>query len=578
MAAFTPLVGYNNAGKSNILQAVRWLVSPFALAESDFHAPQQPVAVEAHIAGITPALLEKLEAKHRARIEPLVMDGTLRMRRAMPVPGAPKSATLQLWDANLQPEAGWANNPTGIPEAIKALFPEPVVIGAMEDAAEDASKVKTSNTIGKLLAEFTGAMEQAHAGQVATALAALRASFDANGSSRSAELQRFDAGATAVLNDFFPGVQLHLEIPVPDMTSLLKGGSLKVSEQAGLTRDFASLGHGAQRSIQMALIQYLAQVRDRGNGEDASPAQRLLLIDEPELFLHPQAIEQVRIALQALSGNGYQVLFTTHSPLMIGRQDVPATCIVRKGTDQRTHIAKRLSIVVNDLVADPKSRMQTLMELKNSKDWLFADRVLLVEGKTERRVLPALLKAVTGKGFSERKLALIELDGAGAMAKCLDVLRALGIPCNGLADLDYILDKAQQAGQIKKDDQNLLVCLSQLASMAIINPHIKLGNNGRPRKSTETESGLKPAAVVRLWAATSDGQATAQDLALQVKAHGIWLWPAGDIEHHLGLLQKDEAAWAEFLEKLETEDWQTVVADVASVQDWVKWIESLENL
>jgi putative ATP-dependent endonuclease of OLD family len=27
LAAFTPLVGYNNAGKSNILQAVRWLVT-----------------------------------------------------------------------------------------------------------------------------------------------------------------------------------------------------------------------------------------------------------------------------------------------------------------------------------------------------------------------------------------------------------------------------------------------------------------------------------------------------------------------------------------------------------------------
>jgi putative ATP-dependent endonuclease of OLD family len=536
------------------------------------------VIVEAHIAGITPLLLEKLDSRHRARIQPLLIANTLQIRRAMIEPGAAKTTIIEVWDANLAPTAGWVVNPTGIPEAIKALFPEPVLIGAMEDAADDAGKVKASNTIGKLLAEFTGAMEEAHASEVSTALNALRASFDAQGSNRSAELKRFDTEASAVLNEFFPGVQLHLEIPVPDMTSLLKGGTLKVSEVTGTTRDFASLGHGAQRSIQMALIHYLSKVRDKTTVLDAVPTQRLLLIDEPELFLHPQAIEQVRIALQALSGNGYQVLFTTHSPLMIGRQDVPATCIVRKRADQRTHVAKRLSSVVNNFVADPRSRVQTLMELKNSKEWLFADRVLLVEGKTERRVLPALLQAVTGKGFSERKLALIELDGAGAMAKCLDVLRALGIPCNGLADLDYVLDKAQQAGHIKKDDPNLMACLTQLASMAIDNPRIKLGDNGRPRKPAETETGLKPSAVVRLWAATSDGQATAHDLALNVKAHGIWLWPAGDIEHHLALLQKDEAAWAEFLEQLETEDWQTVVADVPSVQDWAKWIEGLESL
>jgi hypothetical protein len=78
-------------------------------------------------------------------------------------------------------------------------------------------------------------------------------------------------------------------------------------------------------------------------------------------------------------------------------------------------------------------------------------------------------------------------------------------------------------------------------------------------------------------AATSDGQATAEDLELQVKAHGNWLWPADDIEHYT-LFQKDEVDCAEFSEKLKTEDSQTVVADVRSVQDWAKWIEGLESL
>lgn len=32
----SPIVGYNNAGKSNIMAAIDWLVSPRALGESDF--------------------------------------------------------------------------------------------------------------------------------------------------------------------------------------------------------------------------------------------------------------------------------------------------------------------------------------------------------------------------------------------------------------------------------------------------------------------------------------------------------------------------------------------------------------
>jgi len=142
-----------------------------------------------------------------------------------------------------------------------------------------------------------------------------------------------------MLQEYFPGVAVHLEIPVPEMSTLLKGATLKVSESSGIVREFSTLGHGAQRSIQMALIQYLAELQDansRGNGERR---QRMLIIDEPELFLHPLAIEQVREALKKLSQTGYQVLFSTHSPLMIDRVSVPDTRLVRKKNSNESCIS-----------------------------------------------------------------------------------------------------------------------------------------------------------------------------------------------------------------------------------------------
>ena len=63
-------------------------------------------------------------------------------------------------------------------------------------------------------------------------------------------------------------------------------------------RDVSALGHGAQRSIQMALVRHLADIK-RDSGEQAS--NTILLIDEPELYLHPQAIEVLRDALKTLS-------------------------------------------------------------------------------------------------------------------------------------------------------------------------------------------------------------------------------------------------------------------------------------
>ncbi|ABB24714.1 ATP-dependent nuclease [Pelodictyon luteolum] len=572
LAAFTPFVGYNNAGKSNLLAAIRWFIAPFALEAADFNQLSLPVVVEGEINGITASLLDRLDVKHRSRIEPLLMDGgLLRFRRELSSPGAASTAVLSIWNVSAGDSGEWVINPTGIAAALKALFPEPVVIGAMEDAAEDSSKVKSSNTIGKLLAEFSVALEDAHSGQLATVLADLRSSFNANGGSRSVTLQRFDEEATSVLRDYFPGVALHLEIPVPEMGALLKGATVKVSEAGGEARDFSCLGHGAQRSIQMSMIQYLAEVRERAVGSGSEPGQRLLIIDEPELFLHPQAIEQVREALKRLSRNGCQVLFTTHSPLMIDRESVPNTRLVRKGSS--TTVASTLETVLQRYVNDDGSRLQTLLDLKNAKEWLFADRALLVEGITETRVLPVLVQAVTGKSLGSRSVALVQVDGGAAVSDCMNVLGAMGMTCFAIADLDYVLDKAPSSGMIAKDDPLLLRMLEEFRQLAEQDERVRL-DNGRPCRDKERKDSLKPSAAVTLWA-TTVGRDTADAMRGALRSQEVWLWPSGDIEHHLGLPGKKGPAQAKFVNDIEDRGWRAVVSDIEAVEELASWLEAV---
>jgi putative ATP-dependent endonuclease of OLD family len=108
------------------------LISPFPLVESDFNETGLSVSVEGTINGITDAILVRfdVEVKHRSRIEPLLMDGgVLRIRRSMDVPCSAKTAVLSVRDASGGNDGEWVSNPTGIPEALKALFPEPMVIG-----------------------------------------------------------------------------------------------------------------------------------------------------------------------------------------------------------------------------------------------------------------------------------------------------------------------------------------------------------------------------------------------------------------------------------------------------------------
>ena len=86
LADFTPLVGYNNGGKSNILAAIKWLLRRSSLGGTYFYDEAQPIVVSGVISGITEDLLNQLEQKHKTSIEPFLSDGKLSIRRTQNKP------------------------------------------------------------------------------------------------------------------------------------------------------------------------------------------------------------------------------------------------------------------------------------------------------------------------------------------------------------------------------------------------------------------------------------------------------------------------------------------------------------
>ena len=155
--------------------------------------------------------------------------------------------------------------------------------------------------------------------------------MEADGSRRLSELDRIDESINEKIDDLFPGMSLKLHFDVPSFEDIFKAGTVKVIERDEEARDFTAYGHGAQRSIQMALIRHLADIKQ---DSDCSTTT-LLLIDEPELYLHPFAIEQVRESLHALSLHGYQIVFSTHSAQMI-------TCLLYTSPSPRDRQKSRM--------------------------------------------------------------------------------------------------------------------------------------------------------------------------------------------------------------------------------------------
>ncbi len=566
LGCFSPIIGQNNVGKSNILNAINWLIKPGAVESTYFNSEEKPIEVEAVIEGITEELLQdNLYKKHAERVTPFLQERRLVIKRILPAHQT-RASEAKIHVRN--PANGeFEVNPAGIDAALKNLFPEPVRIEAMVDAPEDVAKNKSTSTLGKIIALLTEPVSKKHGAELEKLLEQLGDCLSASGSNRADELKAFDAEASRVLQSFFPGLEILIDFPTPNLPDLLKSGTVKVKEGAtGSKREFAELGHGAQRCIQMAMVQLLAI---KSQGSEVAPRCTLLLIDEPELYLHPQAIEQVRVSLKRLAQAGYQVIFSTHSPLFVGRNDVATANIIFKRNSQEGTTANRSArdVVTSILAGDAARQGKTLFELSNAKELLFSERVLLVEGHTEPEVVPRLYEHITGRTLAADKIGVVRLSSCGDMKKAMDILAGMGIAACALVDLDYAFVGGAQAHYIQKDHPARLAVQNWFLANHV--SHGMVLENGWPTK--RSKGGAEGA--FQIMAGEAANAASIRQLHQELLAHNIWSWPKGSFEQMVGIAQKnDPDAIAEICEKLGQAD-SKCLANWSECEAFCKWLQ-----
>jgi hypothetical protein len=316
----------------------------------------------------------------------------------------------------------------------------------------------------------------------------------------------------------------------------------------------------------MALIRYLAEVRR--NHSHIHPGRILLLIDSPEVYLHPQAVELVRVSLKNLSKEGFQVIFATHSAQMVTSEDVGTSLLIRKSKVRGTFMRKRMEDAVRQVVKDAPSQLQMLFSLTNSNELLFADYVLLTEGKTEWRVLPALFEKLTGDSFALIKCALVRQGGVSNTRKSMQVLQAMDMPVRAIVDLDYAFNNAPFDGFLDKQDPALEHC-KMLFHQLSLRERIRLVN-GLP---VTRHSSVPAAQAYAMLAAMPEAKRAIRSLHEKLRAQGIWVWTLGAIEEHLNLKGKNEQVWADFNEKLRrSQRLDKLLPEYQSLVDLCEWI------
>jgi putative ATP-dependent endonuclease of OLD family len=531
LGSYNPIVGYNNSGKSNILRAINWLLRKSVLSNHMFFDANSAVTVEGVIENVN---LQLLPLNQRHAVDTYLNNGSLKFRRRQPSPGCPV-AQLRIDVFNYQSNL-WVDNPAGLDNALAVLFPEPLYIEAMEDAGEDIGKFGAKNTIGLLLKYVLSRINANNAPAVSAMNAALaQVSNHLNGHARMAELATFETEATTAIASFFPGISLHLNFTPPNIEDLFKSSTITLSDAQGLPRPFTSFGHGAQRSAHMALIKLLADLTVGATGSLGGTV--VLLIDEPELYLHPQAIELLRESFLQLSNLNFQIVFSTHSPLLIGTAHVLQTLMIYKDQRNTTVVRQKLTSAVHAFAAH-QYHAELAFSIQVATHLLFSERVLLVEGKTELMLIPQIYQVARSHSYAHDKGCIVSGSSSSTLVPMMKILQSVGFTPRALADLDFVFKVAPNARLINESSTAFVACRNWFATNATAQT-IFLDGNGFPTKRSPSGamSAHSPAEAFELMAA--DRPMEVAQLVEEIRKHDIWVWSRGAIEAHLGIGKND---------------------------------------
>lgn len=564
---YTSLVGYNNAGKSNIILAIKWLLSGSTLNDPDMYNPHEPVIVEGTIEGITDETLSLLSEENQQKIKPFILDGTLKIARRQEneTSSGDKLKVKKALDIFNGKE--WKKNPGGIDGAISNLFPDPIHIPAMSDAVEDATKNKSGTTIAKILTAIISEIKNEYEEQFSENISEIGRYLSHDGSTRLDGLKNIDDGVSKKVNQFFPDVSVKLHFPTPTLDEIFKSGTLKVFEQRAelsIMQDIDRFGHGTQRSIQMALIQYLADIKKTSS--DTKKSNTLIFIDEPELYLHPSAINSVRESLVTLSDLGFQVIISTHSASMLSAKHACNAIQVYKDANG-TIARKTISEKIQDLYEASSSQLHSAFTLSNSSYFLFSEEVLLVEGKTETNVLCAIYNKIKNCTINPTKISIIAVDGKGSLLKMSEVIKSIGIKTRILADCDYLSTLLSTPyREILIDEYNNL--LSSLTtslnsqSLQLSNSITSLDSLKRCSSKDFIEICNHPAIKPYI-----------EIIHEKLKTHGIYIWKSGDIEQVYGYGKK-QSEWDNLVECLgdDNKDARSLIKKYDEMEDFILWL------
>jgi hypothetical protein len=172
----------------------------------------------------------------------------------------------------------------------------------------------------------------------------------------------------------------------------------------------------------------------------------VLLVEEPELYLRPQAQRYLYRLLRRFADGGNQVIYSTHAPAFLNVARLEELALVEHPRDAGTRILQPAPL-------PPTKDFRALSEFDSERSELFLARAaLLVEGRTEKLVFPYVFAAI-GRDVDQEGISIVECGGKGNLPLFIRICQAAGIPYVVVHDRDAQPGREPLAGERERNAQ-----------------------------------------------------------------------------------------------------------------------------
>lgn len=235
--------------------------------------------------------------------------------------------------------------------------------------------------------------------------------------------------------------------------------------------DLDELREGTRNLILLALLRSYA-VNLRQYGEEI---RGILALEEPEIYLHPQAQRNLFRILREIVSTGLQVIISTHSNNFVDTEFFDSIGLVRKVDDPENKGCQHTTLTLVSKaelvehcyrtgVPEGKATIENITEYYKStsnyrlNEAFFARFLILVEGETEELALPEYLAAV-GLNCDQKGVSVIAVQGKNQIPKYWRLFGKFKIPMLVVFDNDDDgVDAKGSDNQKRKSNKNLASC------------------------------------------------------------------------------------------------------------------------